>query len=64
MYISSMKREADIYPSSSAWHGVAVLEPRGRIVTRYESLVYQEPAEHTAVFIEGDDAPFFYRRHR
>lgn len=48
----------------SPWHGVAVLEPHGRIVTRYESLVYQEPDEHTAVFIEGDDAPFFYRRHR
>ncbi|PPG75867.1 hypothetical protein C5C23_09140 [Rathayibacter rathayi] len=43
------------------WHGVAVETRDGRIVTRYEVQIYQDFERYEAVFIRGDDAPFFYR---
>lgn len=44
----------------SPWHGVAILRKDGRIVTEYESVVYQDFDRYCAVFIDGDEAPFFY----
>ncbi|PPF14060.1 hypothetical protein C5C20_08410 [Rathayibacter rathayi] len=43
------------------WHGVAIETHDGRIVTRYEVQIYQDFERYEAVFIRGDDAPFFYR---
>lgn len=47
--------------SISPWHGVAIIEPDGQIVTRYESHVFADPDAHVAVFVHGDDAPLYYR---
>lgn len=50
--------------SSPPWHGVAVEEPDGGIVTQYEAAIYQDFEEYTAVFLQGDEAPFYYTRRR
>ncbi|RIJ13988.1 hypothetical protein ACAD32_00386 [Clavibacter nebraskensis] len=46
----------------SPWHGVAIEHLDGRIVTEYEAFVYQDFEQYEAVFVAGDEAPFFYRR--
>lgn len=43
------------------WHGVAVETIEGRILTKYESEIYQDFERYEAIFIAGDEAPFFYR---
>ncbi|MFZ4842597.1 L-tyrosine/L-tryptophan isonitrile synthase family protein [Mycetocola saprophilus] len=44
----------------SPWHGVAILTKSGEIITEYETLVYQDFECYRAVFIRGDEAPFYY----
>jgi L-tyrosine isonitrile synthase len=51
---------ADPSTTISPWHGVAIVRRDLRIVTEYESVVYEEFDSHTAVFVSGDEAPFFY----
>lgn len=46
--------------SISPWHGVAIVRKDGSIVTEYESVVYEDFERYCAVFIDGDEAPFFY----
>jgi hypothetical protein len=47
-------------PALAPWHGVAIVRPDGRIVTEYETVVYQDFEQYRAVFVDGDEAPFFY----
>lgn len=56
-------RLADSRTTISPWHGVAIQEPDGSIVTQYEAAVYQDFEDYTAVFVQGDEAPFFYEKH-
>lgn len=44
----------------SPWHGVAILTASGEIVTEYESMIFQEFERFRAVYIYGDEAPFYY----
>jgi pyoverdine/dityrosine biosynthesis protein Dit1 len=53
-------RLADPSTTISPWHGVAIVHRDKRIVTEYESVVYEEFDRYTAVFVDGDEAPFFY----
>lgn len=53
-------RLTDPSTTISPWHGVAIVHRDKRIVTEYESVVYQEFDSYTAVFVDGDEAPFFY----
>ncbi|MEN0085981.1 MAG: L-tyrosine/L-tryptophan isonitrile synthase family protein [Leifsonia sp.] len=53
-------RLTDPATAISPWHGVAICRRDGRIVTEYESIVYQDFDRYRAVFVEGDEAPFYY----
>ncbi|WP_226655611.1 L-tyrosine/L-tryptophan isonitrile synthase family protein [Leifsonia sp. LS1] len=57
-------RLSDPRTTISPWHGVAIEQPDGSIVTRYEAVVYQDFEDFTAVFVDGDEAPFYYKRRR
>jgi pyoverdine/dityrosine biosynthesis protein Dit1 len=53
-------RLTDAATTISPWHGVAILRRDGCIVTEYESVVYQDFDRYRAVFVDGDEAPFYY----
>lgn len=55
-------RLADPRTRISPWHGVAIQHQDGSIVTQYEAMVYQDFDTFTAVFVHGDEAPFYYER--
>lgn len=43
------------------WHGVAVLRPDGRVDSVYEAEILAEPARYTAVYVQGQYTPLYYR---
>ncbi|MFP3465860.1 L-tyrosine/L-tryptophan isonitrile synthase family protein [Leifsonia sp. SIMBA_070] len=53
-------RIADPATTISPWHGVGIARQDGRIITEYEAVVYQDFEKYRAVFVAGDDAPFYY----
>jgi pyoverdine/dityrosine biosynthesis protein Dit1 len=44
----------------SPWHGVAIEKMDGRIVTEYEAVVYESFERYEAIYVRGDEAPFYY----
>lgn len=53
-------RIADPGTMISPWHGVGIARQDGRISTEYEAVVYQDFEQYRAVFVAGDEAPFYY----
>lgn len=54
-------RLSDPRTTISPWHGVPVVRSDASIVTVYEAAIYQDFERYEAVFLSGDEAPFYYR---
>ncbi|OJG92803.1 hypothetical protein RV15_GL002748 [Enterococcus silesiacus] len=49
------------FTSIVPWHGIAVLRNNGRVDSIYESFILEQPHKYTAVYLENEYTPFYYR---